>query len=76
MPPIRVQERSEGPLQAKEVALQCPHCQGVVYARFTYQPTAEQRQQTIRAAIMEHRGLCSQAPPEEGRIYKISYPRA
>ena len=54
----------------------CPHCHGLVYVPFPWNVTAEQRQRKISEAISEHRGLCSQAPPEEGRVYSVSYPRA
>jgi hypothetical protein len=73
--PIRVRETSDGPFKAKELRLQCPHCLGVVYVRLPWKPTAEQRTRVISAAITEHRVLCSAAPPEAERIYRITYPR-
>ena len=75
MLPIRVRETSEGPFTAREVRLQCPHCAGAVYVPLPWNVTMEQRTQLITAAITEHRVLCSGAPPEAQRIYKITYPR-
>ena len=73
---MQIRELSQGPSEAKEARLMCPHCHGVIYVRFPWNVTAEQRRGTISEAISEHRRLCSQAPPEEGRVYSVSYPRA
>ena len=53
----------------------CPHCAAAVYVQIPWNHSVEQRQRTISEAINEHRSLCSKAPPEEGRVYSITYPR-
>jgi hypothetical protein len=73
---MQIRETVHSPWEAKEVRLMCPHCSGVVYVPLPLNVTSEQRQAKISEAISEHRRLCSEAPPEEGRVYSITYPRA
>jgi len=62
--------------QANEVKLQCPHCHRSVYVQTEWPYLRVERQRRISEAINEHRKLCEGAPPEAGRVYEISYPRA
>lgn len=72
---VRIREGADSPQTAKEVALQCPHCQKMCYVKLPYKPTALQRQIFIRDAIDEHRKICLAAPSDAGRVTKILYPR-
>jgi len=75
LPRVRISESADSPLVAKEVALQCPHCDKFAYVRLPYQPTVLERQLLIREAIDEHRRNCDKAPSDAGRVVKIAYPR-
>lgn len=61
---------------ARQVRLQCPHCHGFAFANIPWDATGPKRQELIKAAIEEHRGLCTGADATEGRVYVIEYPRA
>ena len=63
------------PVDAKEVRLMCPHCQGFATAKVPLGATSWRRQQLIRDAIDEHRVVCTAADATEGRVYRIDYPR-
>lgn len=82
MPWSPISEARESPFAAKQIRLQCPHCQGFAYAAIPWDVTTEtpagieKRQQLIKAAIDEHRVVCTGADATEGRVYTIEYPRA
>jgi hypothetical protein len=71
-----IREDREGITVAKQIRLLCPHCNSTVFVEWGYPFSAETRQTRIKEAIEEHRVLCSGAPPEAGRVYRIDYPRA
>lgn len=73
--PRAINEDRQTVAQAKQVRLLCPHCSGTLYVTLDYPFTPERRQQVMRSAIGEHRGLCAKAPPEAQRVYRIDYPR-
>lgn len=62
-------------MESREVALQCDACGKRAYGQMPYRPTAEQRLAVIRAAMDEHRRVCSGAPPEAVRKFEIIYQR-
>lgn len=62
--------------EANEVRLLCPHCNAAIYVTLSWPYTQIDKQRRISEAINEHRKLCAEAPPEEGRVYRIDYPRA
>jgi hypothetical protein len=72
---MRISENREGPSTAKEVAFKCPECQKLAIVVLPYQPTALERMHIIKAALDEHRKVCTAAPPEVERVYDIWYPR-
>ena len=74
MSSIVVATRFEDPRTAKEISIMCPHCNGSVFLPVPANDHAE-RQRRVRAAIDEHRRLCTAAPPEAKRVYEIAYPR-
>lgn len=73
--PGSISESRESAITAKQIRLQCPHCQGFAYANVPWDATAEKRQQLVSAAINEHRVVCTGAEATEGRVYSIEYPR-
>jgi len=73
---MQIREDRERPVEAKELRLMCPHCHGCIYVKFSWPITAVSRNNEMKLAIEEHRPLCTGAPPEAGRVYEISYPRA
>lgn len=76
MPWVPITEARVAPQDAKQVRLQCPHCQGFAYADIPWDATSERRQQEIKKSIDEHRLVCTGADAIEGRVYEIQYPRA
>jgi hypothetical protein len=74
--PRQIGESRVAPALAKQVRLQCPHCHGFAFANIPWDATSERRQQEIKKAIDEHRGVCTGADAIEGRVYQIDYPRA
>ena len=72
---MRISEDREGPSTAKEVAFKCPECHKLAIAVLPYSPTQLQRMQIIKAALDEHRKICTAAPAEVERVYEIWYPR-
>lgn len=62
--------------RANEVRLLCPHCNTAIYVQLEWPFLKVERTRRISAAIDVHRRNCSGAPPEEGRVYRIDYPRA
>jgi hypothetical protein len=61
--------------QANEVRLLCPHCNSGIYVRLEWPFLKAERQRRISAAIDLHRRNCAKAHSEEGRVYRIDYPR-
>ena len=72
---MRISETNVGPFKAKEKRYQCPHCEGLVFVKIAWDATPEQTHRHTAAALDEHRRLCTQAPSEAARIYRIDYPR-
>ncbi len=72
---MRISETRYGPGEAKEAALRCDLCGKMAVVVFPYKPTKLQRLQTMKAALDEHRKICTAAPPEVERKYEIWYPR-
>ena len=72
---MRISESRDNPQDAKEVAIKCPECGKLAIVVFSYKPTYTQRMETIKAALDEHRKVCTAAPAETGRVYEIWYPR-
>jgi hypothetical protein len=62
--------------QANEVRLLCPHCNGPFYIQLEWPYLNMERTRKVREAIELHRKNCPSAPPEDGRVYRIDYPRA
>lgn len=62
--------------EANEVRLLCPHCSQAIYVPLVWPYTRIDKQRRISEAIDLHRKNCVGAPPEEGRVYRIDYPRA
>jgi hypothetical protein len=72
---MRINEDRESYQTAKEVAIKCPECHKMAIIVFPYKPTAQQRIEMMKAALDEHRKICTAAPPEIERKYEIWYPR-
>ena len=72
---MKISENRESPFEAKEAALRCPDCGKMAIVIFPYKPSAQQRIETFKAALDEHRKICTAAPPEKERVYEIWYPR-
>jgi hypothetical protein len=62
--------------EANELRLLCPHCNSPLYVPLAWPYTSVTKQRRVSEAINEHRKLCSAAPPEAERVYRIDYPRA
>lgn len=73
---MRVTESSQAPSAAREIAMQCGSCGKRCYAMLPHAPTPEERMAMMRAAMEEHRRVCPVGAPEDGRTYRIFYPRA
>lgn len=74
--PYSISEARQAIREQKEVRLLCPHCSGSVYVALSYPYTALKRQKAIQTAVDEHRRICSAAPAEAERVYKIEYQRS
>lgn len=74
--PTVLRESRQAPGAAREIQFTCGLCKKNAYAMLPYAPTSGQRQQIIKAALDEHRRVCTAAPPEVQRTYEIWYPRA
>lgn len=72
----RATEHRQPPNLAKGVTLQCDACHGSFGVVFPYINTVETRQREIKKAADEHRKVCTAGDAEQGREYKIWYPRA
>lgn len=71
----RVSEPRQQAARSKEIRLLCPHCHSAVFVSLNWPYDGIERQRMISEAINEHRRLCSGAPPEAQRVYRIDYPR-
>ncbi len=72
----RVSKNRQTVAEAKTVLLKCPYCPASLEVWFGHGFTPEQKHEARKAAVDEHRRLCSGAPPEAQRVYTIHYPRA
>lgn len=75
-PRMGISTRSQGPSQAKQMAMKCDACGKLAYVVFRYGITAQERMAGVRDALEEHRKVCSAGAPEDRRTYELWYPRA
>ena len=73
--PGAIREDRQLAAAANEVQIMCPHCHHKVFVPLGWSCSPVMRQEKIKAALDEHRALCSGAPPEAYRVYSIEYPR-
>jgi hypothetical protein len=73
--PNAIREHRQLAAAANEVRLLCPHCSGPLYVPLGWSCSPVIRQRKISEAINEHRAICTAAPSEAGRVYRIDYPR-
>lgn len=66
-----ISENRLSPWTTKEIRLMCPHCNGSLFVQVPVDGVG--RQGLIQDAIEHHRRMCL---PEDGRVYRIEYPRA
>jgi tRNA G26 N,N-dimethylase Trm1 len=61
---------------AKEAMARCHACGKMCFVTFPYYMTMLNRQQIIKAALDEHRKVCTAGPTDMHRTYEIVRPRA
>lgn len=67
--PMRVQD-------AKEATAKCSACGKMCFVTFPFYMTALNRQQVLKAALDEHRRVCTVGTADQARSYEIIRPRA
>lgn len=72
---IKVHEGAQGPSKALEARFTCHTCKKTATVRIPWGATALKRSTLMKAAVDEHRFLCTVGLPEDSRIYDINYPR-
>lgn len=61
---------------AKEAMARCSACGKMCFVSFPYYMTMLNRQQVMKAALDEHRKVCTAGTAEQARSYEIIRPRA
>lgn len=61
---------------AKEATAKCSACGKMCFVTFPFYLTALKRQQILKAALDEHRKVCTVGNSEQHRSYEIIRPRA
>lgn len=61
---------------AKEATARCSACGKMCFLTFPYYMTMENRQRAVKAALDEHRRVCTVGNAEVYRTYEIIRPRA
>jgi hypothetical protein len=72
----RVSEHRIGAADAKHATMQCSACKKNCFVTFPFGGTVEARQAVMRAALDEHRRVCTAGRAEDRRTYEIQYGRA
>lgn len=72
----RVSERRVGATAAKHATMQCSACKKNCFVTFPNGGSPEQRQAVMKAALDEHRRVCTVGRAEDRRTYGIEYGRA
>lgn len=75
--PRQISEHRQQAAKARGLTMQCDTCQRRIHVAFPHDCTQLDRQRIIKSAVDEHRRIgCVQGMAEDGRSYKIWYPRA
>jgi hypothetical protein len=75
-PRVSVSERRESPVDALHKTMKCSACGKLCFVTFPYYVTAQKRSETMKAALDEHRKVCTAGSAEDKRTYEILYRRA
>lgn len=70
-----VAERRHGASTAKHATFKCSACNKLCFATFPFGATSEQRHAVMKAALDEHRRVCTVGQAEDSRSFEISYGR-
>lgn len=73
--PVTVGEDRQAPDEARELAFRCQSCGKLCYGTLPFYVTPVERQRIIKAALDEHRKVCTVGAAADQRSYDIWYPR-
>jgi hypothetical protein len=74
-PRLSVSESRHGASEAKQATMKCDLCQKLAFVTFAYGTTPMQRHAGMKAALDEHRKVCTVGTADQQRVYEIWYPR-
>jgi hypothetical protein len=74
-PRLSVAESRIGAGEAKHATMRCSACLKNCFVSFPFEPTKLQRQQIMKAALDEHRRVCTVGQAEDYRSFHIEYGR-
>lgn len=74
-PRLSVSESRVGAGESKHATMKCSACGKHCFVTFPYYHSAQQRQAIMRAALDEHRQVCTVGRAEDYRTFQIEYGR-